>query len=404
LQSCPIPEPRFYLKRTLEQDYLLSLGDGTTWEVLSDPAGNAEPKRKLLFCKCKKCGFRRNVRIPDLRNNQTVCEQCLTNRYKEEAVASGCEYLGRSEISTWYGLYKINACGHISDIRRDSVKLNNFRCKHCFKESIFNACIGTTFDPIIDESPSYIFKAKCRECGAIEKKNIGKVGKCSNCIELKEKDDAKKHGATWVKRLSGNRRLYLLDCGHYFEAQCHKVSTGNFECKHCVNEKLQQCASLADAEILFSENTSSEYGKVLCKLKCGCVTQVRRDAVYRGRIYCKTHDSSMYSNPNGVYLIKISDGDFTWLKLGFSLDVEVRVSGYCLGDTAKYNVLRYVRVPSGYEAVSVEKAIHRKFKKQNLDSRIMSGFMKSGFTECYPMEILDHLNAELDEVEKKYEK
>lgn len=383
LQECEIPSPRFYIKRdSLKEQDFVEMSKGTTWEVLSDPVGDISPLRKFVFCKCNKCGFRRNVRFADLRSNSTACENCLQEKYKIDAAAAGCEYLGRSNISTWYGVYKINKCGHILDIRRDGVKLGKFRCKYCFLESISSACEGTSFVPILDSVPSYKFKAQCNKCGYIYNKSITSVGKCLNCIEIKEKQDAALHGATWLKRLLGSKRLYNLDCGHSIIAQAFKVSNGLFECKQCIKENLDYCASLASAEILESDSKTS---KCLCKLSCGCISEVRRDAIYRGRIYCKEHDQTYYNSPNGVYLIEIKCNGFSWLKVGMSLNLERRISEYKLHESATFCVLKYIKFNTGYSAIEFENGIHKKFSEFNLDNSLMRKHMKSGYSECYPI-------------------
>jgi len=383
LQECELPSPRFYLKRdSLKEQDFHEMAEGTTWTVLSDPVGVVEPRRKFVFCQCNKCGFRRNVRFADLRSNNTICENCLQERYKAEALASGCEYLGRSNISTWYGLYKINKCGHILDIRRDGVKGDNFRCKYCLLDSIYAACEGTSFVPIINGEPSYKFKAKCSKCGYICAKSVTLVGKCLNCVEIKEKEDAASHGAMWVKRISGADRLYTLSCGHSIIAQASRISDGRFECKQCIQENLEYCASLAGAEIL---ETGNEKHKCLCKLSCGCISNVRRDAIHRGRIYCKDHDKTHYNSPNGVYLIEINHDGVSWLKVGMSLDLERRISEYKLHEDANHCVLKYVRFKTGHEAIKFENSVHKTFDEFNLDNNIMRKHMKSGYSECYPL-------------------
>lgn len=397
LQKCDLPNPRFYLKRDYltEQDFH-AMAEGTTWLVLSDPVGDVEPRRKFVFCKCKKCGFRRNVRFADLKSNNTICDNCLLEKLKAEAESAGCELIGFSEINKQYRKYSIKSCGHVQDIRTESIRKNCFRCRQCFIDSIYKACEGTTFEPIIEDGYSYKFKAVCKVCGAVGNKTVKLVGKCSNCIELKEKELAKNNGATWATRLSGPNRLYLLDCGHYITAKAPRISAGIFECKQCNSDRFIYHASLSETEII--DSNTNDKSRVLCKLKCGCVTEVRRDAIYRGRVYCKTHDYNFYSNPNGLYLIELQNGDFSWLKLGMSLDVERRISDYKLSDDTTYTVLKYIKIKSGYEAIKVENKLHKKYDEFNLDKNLMYKYMLSGFTECYPISIKENLLLELEEL------
>lgn len=398
LQECELPNPRFYLKRdSLKEKDFNDMAAGTTWDVLSDPVGDVEPKRKFVFCKCNKCGFRRNVRFADLKSNSTACENCLQNKLNKEANYAGCDLIGKSEINTQYRKYKIRDCGHILDIRTESVRLNLFKCKQCLVDSIFKACEGTSFIPLIDGAISYRFKAKCSKCGIVHNKSVTLVGKCKNCIEIKEKENALVHGAVWLKRLNGTLRLYKLNCGHDIISSATKVSNGTFECKQCIKENLEYCAGLSGASIV---KTVTSEGKCLCKLSCGCVTKVRRDAIYRGRIYCKNHDKTHYNNPNGVYLIEINHDGFSWLKLGMSLDLDRRISEYKLHEDSSYSVLKYIKFKTGHTAIKFENSVHKIFDKFNLDNNLMKNYMKSGFSECYPTDKKADILQLLEEKEK----
>jgi hypothetical protein len=84
---------------------------------------------------------------------------------------------------------------------------------------------------------------------------------------------------------------------------------------------------------------------------------------------------------------------------------EYRKYDYIVEKGTEFELLRKVLVPTGREVIKIENTIHEKFDEYNLDKNYMRKYLtESGFTECYPVEILDRLNAELDEVEKKYEK
>lgn len=107
---------------------------------------------------------------------------------------------------------------------------------------------------------------------------------------------------------------------------------------------------------------------------------------------CNNCDESHFNKPSSVYLIMITNNDLSWLKLGYSKNLNFRLNSYGLSADASIRILAEKNFSKGVDALHFEKMLHCKFKKYRLDRVKMKELHKhSGFTECYPIELLDNL-------------
>lgn len=398
VQHGELPTPLFKkrAKKGYSEEELKSFGDGTTWEVLSDPIFHMESKRRMILCKCKVCGIRRHVYIPALIKNQTVCIICKNQKYVEDAEKAGLTLVGENKGNPAYRTYVIDECGHEKELRSEAVQKNIFFCRVCLYKRTLEACKGTTFTPNVSvENCSYLFKATCNVCGTTENKSLNSVGKCKTCLIQKYKSCAEKHGSTWIRKLSGNTSLYKLSCGHEEEIKNSSMENGSVYCSACYRESFSNLAGKCGATVDFNDY-NKENATYACILECGCKQYVRHDYVKRGYLYCRNHNFNVYSLPSNIYLLKIKVGDFSWLKLGMSKDISKRIQDYKLDKCSTIDIISIIQTKDGFDALREEKKIHKNLSSLKIDQELMKVHMKSGFTECYPIESEKEILAELE--------
>ena len=101
--------------------------------------------------------------------------------------------------------------------------------------------------------------------------------------------------------------------------------------------------------------------------------------------------------PSSVYLLAIRNGANEWLKLGYAKDIDTRASNYGLPATATIEKVVIVGFDTGNEAHSFKVRLHTKYAVARISNRKVRalGMVKTGFAECYPMDMLLVLNAAL---------
>ena len=112
---------------------------------------------------------------------------------------------------------------------------------------------------------------------------------------------------------------------------------------------------------------------------------------------CQTCEDTSRTLPSYVYLLHIINGEHEFLKLGYAKNIDFRVSNYGLPETAIVNHVTALRFETGNEAHEFETALHSCMKSEQLSERKAKsyGMTLSGHTECYPVDMLDKLQAEL---------
>ena len=399
LQTCELPEKRFYIKRhKLKPKDLHEMAEDTTFEILGDPVIEIKNRDGFIFCKCRVCGHRRNVSIPALKKKQVTCKVCFNNKLKEEANLAGLEYIGPAENDLQSRMYKFISCGHTKKIRTEYVRKQNVFCRDCLYDRVIKACTEKNFTPLVEkETCTYKFKAKCNDCGDVQNKCVNSVGYCPICMSNRKDTEAIRQGAVRLKWVKANHSLYRLKCGHEQVIPDSSFAKGGYWCHACMYSSIIKDAQICGATVNLRSRVdpSKDKYKYECILKCGHIQYVRRDALARGFIYCEECKDNHYSNKSGIYLIEIEINNFKFLKLGMSAYLEKRISDYGLPQNSSLTVLEYINMESGYDAVRKEKALHKKYRGLKLDNEDIKSYMKSGFSECYPIHLKEALLHEL---------
>lgn len=283
------------------------------------------------------------------------------NKRKQVAISVGFEYLGRLTNSETtkekhlkdYGLYRKISCGHV-------LTLNH--------------------------------------------KNVSrlKTDYCKICTENKYRDFVELSGMEFIcfSRKKTNGTLYVdvnLPCGHFKSIQTGNLLKGTYSCRVCLENKYKKvCESFGFKYIRHVSNAKHEV-----ELPCGC-----RDIRHIGNILigywtCNIHNISHLDRESNIYLIKMkaNDGN-SWLKLGYANNLSERFNGY--GFSGDVEPIKIVSTENARIALTIEKQLHTKFRKYSYDKELMICYMTSGFTECYPLNMLQILMNELDAVEKEF--
>lgn len=404
LQNIDLPNPLFYKKRILTTLELLKVGEGTSFKVLSDPVGEHYGDRKLLFCECTLCATRKHVGLTYLKNKTATCDSCAYNEMARIADSVGLELISKIQGNNHSNLYKFKSCGHIRQIRRDSVLNKNFRCNECYITKVKSVIESSDYS---FEEPLTSFKQSsglysCKKCKFTEQKDFSSIienAKCSNCTTLQFNLGIKRRNLEVVSNVNVVYDNYKLPCGHVQSIQKHKAKNGKYRCRECYKSEILNLAEICDLSLSFENKKSDQY---FCKLKCGCSQYVKSDQLRRGRVYCKIHDRTRMTSPSLVYLLEIKSKDKVFLKLGFSLDLDKRIAGYKLDSGSSVIKLVEIKTNNGFVANCLENELHCKFSQHNIDSDEMRNYMISGYTECYPVYLKEELISELLKLKENY--
>jgi hypothetical protein len=91
--------------------------------------------------------------------------------------------------------------------------------------------------------------------------------------------------------------------------------------------------------------------------------------------------------------------DFSWLKVGVAIDLDIRIGGYGLPEGCVTETLWKKQYHDGYTAVKIEKSFHTQMKRKKLCFKTMKDFhTTSGFTECYPVDRLSEIISKLEDM------
>lgn len=291
--------------------------------------------------------------------------------------------------------YKFNTCGHIQQITIHSVRVGKrSRCNVCFDVEIEARAklIGLTLiNKLSTVSGKRWFKfIDCQH--EIETYTGAYKIKCQECVEEQLKKEALSIGYSIIEKGNkGGYRLYKAQCGHTSLLSTSSIRKNKVKCWQCMEDGYVNRAKEFGAVCINSNETCKANERTLI-LKCGCTKNVRSDVIMSGYITCPTHDDYYYNQPSSVYLIKITQNNFSWLKLGYAKVVDKRVKNYGLNDNSEIEIIKVLPVETGKIAYEIERIIHSKFNSKRINSEIMKNYHeKSGFTECYPLDMLDNL-------------
>ena len=92
------------------------------------------------------------------------------------------------------------------------------------------------------------------------------------------------------------------------------------------------------------------------------------------------------------------------MKLGYAKTVSTRIKDYRLQSNVIIERLKVMDFETGRKAHRYEASLHKKYLRKQLPNKKMQGYMSYGFSECYPIEMLDTLMKDLEAKEKRMKK
>ena len=258
------------------------------------------------------------------------------------------------------------------------------------------AAQGATIVGVGRDSKYRNYRLDCGHEQEIQTGAMRKGGfKCKTCSNNKLGLEAAAQGATLLGAgRNKDYRTYMLDCGHEREVTLSAMRKGEIRCQSCLDDKMNSEASEQGATLL-GDGRNALYRTY--RLNCGHEQEVGSSHMRVGNFTCQTCEDTCRTLPSYVYLLHIVNGEHEFLKIGYAKNVDFRVSRYGLPETAVVNHITALRFDTGNEAHEFESALHGCFESELLSSDVAKsyGMVKNGFTECYPVDLRDKLQAEL---------
>jgi hypothetical protein len=334
------------------------------------------------------------VQVALMRIGSFYCRECQKLKLESEAEQFGCQLIGAG-TNAQSRKYRL-PCGHEQVIFTSCMREGRFRCQTCLENKL-NAEAELQGCQLVGPGKDANRRLYRFPCGHLQEIQTGKMRegaiRCQTCLEDRWESEARAQGC----EILGEGRdysyfLYRLPCGHSQEIKKDGVRRGGYRCQTCLENKFTEEAEMRGAVILGpgKDNNSRNY-----LLECGHEQSVRIENMRDGYFRCQTCEDYAYTQPSNVYLVQIKIGVDEWLKLGFAKNVDSRTRLYGLPLGAEVTVLATRPFETGKEAAEFERLLHRKHKRKRLRRRDMKEFFtRSGFTECYPLKMVETLLAE----------
>lgn len=327
----------------------------------------------------------------------------MNKKHQQEALEQGLTLLPDrgidNKLTSNYKKYRFISCGHEDFFQPQHIRRGNFGCKPCIEVRLISEAqeAGYTYLGYAEEDhgneQTYFRKYKNNNCGCVTEIRQAAISNkvtndCSLCYEDKIKALADDKGLIYCGvsvKLGLYRKFKYKVCGHYQDINAVCVARGAFECKTCLNVRYENEAASSGLEVVGLTSNNKGYREY--KLPCGCLRELRISHVRNSTWACIEHGQTYLKHPSSIYLLEMTNKDFTWLKLGFTKSLDNRIKMYGLScDTAVEKIFQVV-IKSGYIALEKEKQIHSSLREYKLKARDMKKYMNNGHTECYPVEL-----------------
>ena len=377
-------------------------------ELLGNPIGNYEQKRVCEHRYFKlPCGHSRDIAIKHYKVNSYFCNTCYEKDIREVAAKHGLTLKSMKCVQKDKREY-IMPCGHtIIQMHSYLKKHSPLECQECIKQEVEENLARNGFKFFKKVRDGYEYS--CNHCGThkISMTNTCRFGKdisCDKCYDDRLQEKAKELGFTYLKdrpvvedgsdKSAGLRWYSCNSCGEERQYLHYTMKPRGIRCNNC-----HQIAIKAEAALQGMEHLGHVEGMLhKYKLNCGCERLFPLFTIRKGAWACKIHSNTYLHRPSGIYLIRITSNDFSWLKFGYAKEMNTRIDGYGLPEGSSVDILSYVPVETGYTALEVEKEIHRNLADKKIKPSYMKKFMTvSGHTECYPLEMQSTIIKSMEE-------
>lgn len=298
------------------------------------------------------CGHSKRIDLVKQRKGLYKCQLCFADKIHEDAARIGLTCVSETVNGT-RNLYKFDKCSHTVSLTPQNIRnsKDNLECKVCFNQKLSDGAVKNNLDILegIPKPSRRLCKFKC--CGLVKLVSVSSIINTATC------------------------------------PSCHIKS---------INSRIETETTL---KIIPTSNLKRDYR--LFELPCGHSKTIKIGAAKRNLWVCQECSPTSYAKKSSVYLLKVTVGNFSWLKVGYAHNIKNRVLHYGLVKGYQVEELLTIKFDSGFSAMVFEKDFHSRFIEHKLDPVQMNSYMrKSGFTECYPLPILHLLLAELHQLKE----
>lgn len=355
-------------------------------------------EREFIFEGCKHTKLMQPSKVLSPYSDSITCGECQLELFKKEASSRGYEYLGKTSDPN-YKKYLCLSCSSVNEYQPQHMRTGNALCQGCHEKSLASDLDKINCDLVlVKKRGKYV--VRFRTCGHTVIKDTNAIRArttdwCPICADITFQERLELLGIEATGQGNRRNKEYLIkNCGHKITLRTDEISRGTLVCSICneldFKEKIESFG-LQQLPI-----KASKAGFRVFRLTCGCTQELGMFSAKIGRWNCRQCNENYYKKESSVYLIKFSCGGFEWLKLGFSKNIDARITGYKMKDGCSSDLVEVVCFPTGLEAVKVEKNLHSIYKSQRLDPEYMKNYhTRNGFTECYPIHLYSTLKEEL---------
>ncbi len=321
--------------------------------------------------------------------------ECVDNNLKTERT-----------FPSAYGMYKF-PCGHLQESKHDYVRSGGVRCRTCFTEEKQKEAEqqGITY---VGEDPSgranyRVYKLPCGHNRSLTLHHVreGVFSElCGDCTTIKYAQDAERNNLILVTDFNtgrnGYRKYIYQACGHTRCLPLSRVAKDQTPpCDVCTRLRWENEARSFGIEMLDLPPKNVEGVNYFSyKLHCGCVKQATTGDVRKQAIGCSVH-STYWNKSATLYFVKFNRLGKEWLKVGVSSNETRRFNEYFRGEDYTIDKILSLSFDSLYFSTVFEKSIHKYFKKERIHKEELRPLMKSGFNECYPVEMLEKIKSKI---------
>lgn len=327
------------------------------------------------------------------------CSKSINNKHKTEALENGLVLLsGSSRLN--YNYYLFSKCGHTQFIQPTHIRRKSFFCRTCQIIEASNVVFNRS--AFLLYSTGTAKNTYLQKCGHIKSSSMQHLCnseqdvRCDKCFLSKIVNTAKESSLEILKSLGSCKfEVSFKDCGHTKIVHHSQIFRKNIVCQTCKELRYTHEAESFDLNCLGKlEKNKDSKNKRLYKLPCGHTKDLRISHVRSNNWKCDICEDSHLNKPSLVYLIEINTGDFVFCKLGYAKDLQARFKQYGI-KSAKFKVIKTLAFETGDSAMRFEKRVHSKYKKDRIPVEVLEKIMISGKTECYPLDMLEKLNKEM---------
>lgn len=322
----------------------------------------------------------------------------LTEKQIKEANEKGLVALSRTNLAN-YNLYRFVTCNHIQLLQPTHVRRGHFTCKTCALNEIVESCNHRGLHFLSKDGDDV---TTLRQCGhvyrtklqVIKKLDMYNLEKCKDCYWDNFRLLCISQGYTYLgKKDRHNYTVEFNECKHKKDIQLSQVYKNNLVCRVCIDSAFSKAVSDQRLEVI---SWIRPKGRVQVKLPCGCVKRARLSDINDYNCFCHACNGGRFQKESYVYLYKFTVNDYSWLKLGFSVNPQSRIRCYGLPYNTVVLPLSIRKFETGIQALNVEQQLHKQYKPNRLTYSLMKNYHSvSGFTECYTTVITENLIHDL---------